>query len=91
MKYIVIQKMIADDKFYEFPIIFPNALIHKDVAEAITRMKFLKNSFIAAAGEFTLHGAVGCSGRSETIGVGSRKETDERLIILNDYGAGINL
>lgn len=86
-KYIVIR---AGD--YEFPIIFPDKLVHEDVAVAMLRLEpicKLKTPVIASAGFVRMDEiSVGAS-ISESLGVGPR-EGDAALIRHYAINHGIN-
>ena len=87
MKYIVFEKTILGMK-QEIPIIFPNLLVHLDVAKALT--KVVETSRIVAAGEFSsldIDAEVG--GKSTSIGIKSRGKKDEILIAYCDYTGGM--
>lgn len=88
MKYVMIQR-----GHQVLPVIFPDYLVHEDVANAIisvlTNMdgnKLTPRQAIAA-GDVTLGGfkMVSCSGHSETLKLESRGDLDERLIIAGHY------
>ena len=84
MKYIVFR---TKDGRQEIPIIFPNHLVHLEVAKAMS--KIVGTSRIVAAGEFSsLEIEANCHGKSSTIGVKSRGKEDERLIAAFDYVFG---
>jgi hypothetical protein len=84
MKYII---FISKDGRQEIPIIFPNNLVHLEVAQAMS--KLVGTSRVVAAGEFSsLAIDAECNGKSTTIGVKSREEQDDRLISNYDYTFG---
>lgn len=104
MKYIVLE--IADinengDRMErEIPVIFPNSLVHRDVAESTTRllrrqqpdgrMRIIK----AVAAGFISSMAIGdgktqCHGESESLNLKSREQEDDRLIHMHDYLFGV--
>ena len=86
MKYIVFRKVTGSFQ-QEIPIIFPNSLVHLEVAQALS--KIVGTSKVVAAGEFSsLDIEPNVSGRSSSIGIGSRGKIDERLIVGNDYNHG---
>lgn len=89
MKYIVFQHDIAGIK-QEIPIIFPNNLVHLEVAKALT--KVIGSSRIVAAGEFSSTDieADSIGGESTTIGIKSRKMQDKKLIWGIDYTQGLS-
>lgn len=84
MKYIIYRTI---DGRREIPIIFPNTLVHLEVAQALS--KLVETSRIVAAGEFSsLSIEAECHGKSTTIGIKSREEIDDRLIANYDYSHG---
>lgn len=89
MKYIVFRSK----KFARaFPVIFPDILVHADVADTIEmHMRCHHNTDIevVSAGELNLFGQeINCSGHSETLGIKSREETDDDLISGFNYHHG---
>lgn len=74
------------------PVIFPNVLVHEDVAEAVKTMPGMQNAKPISAGEVTFNpvDCAHCDGRSDTLDLASRGERDSRIINLNDYGAGLS-
>lgn len=88
MKYIVLK--IKDR---EWPIIFPDMMVHSDVAESMQLhvIRFHdERSRVVAAGSISFFGGnVLCSGESETLGIESRGSEDEKLIKMFDYLHGI--
>lgn len=88
LKYIV---MRVRDR--EWPIIFPDAMVHKDVAETV-RWHLMRHHDqdcrVVSAGSFTCFGGViRCGGESETLKIKSRGKTDVKLIALFDYNHGL--
>lgn len=68
------------------PIIFPNDLVHADVAKALQET-VLKDHTIFSAGSINPLN-LKAEGRSETLGIESSSEIDSYVIKMNDYGAG---
>jgi len=75
MKYIVLRKvskMGDSEMIREYPIVFPDALVHADVAAALAlHLPQLKGAMPCAAGSLSsMHvGEAGaCHGKSETLG-----------------------
>lgn len=71
------------------PIIFPNELVHADIAEYIRDM--LKHTHgwkakIVSAGEINLGMFVNCHGSSSTLEISAQPEIDNNVINMNDYG-----
>jgi hypothetical protein len=95
MKYVVIEARIGDD-VREFPIIFPNILVHSIVAgSVIAGLQAFHNKngkyTVVSAGEISSMDldAGSCHGSSETLKLKSRGEEDDKLITLHDYMHGI--
>lgn len=97
MKYIVLRTVpkMGDSKLVrEFPIVFPDALVHADVAAALAlHLPQLKGAMPCAAGflssmEVGEHGA--CHGKSESLGnLKSRGKEDDVLMMCWDYLHGV--
>lgn len=94
MKYVVMEFKF-NGLTVQYPIIFPNNLVHSGMAEAVTEVLTKQLQEMAtgikpvSAGEVTFHGEVNCSGGSVSLELKSRKVEDETLIHLVDYTAGI--
>ncbi len=85
MKYIMFKQQMDDiDKL--IPIIFPNDLVHEDVAKAL-QQSVLEDCSIASAG-FINPLNLKAEGGSETLNIESNPEIDSHVIKMNDYGAG---
>ena len=83
MKYIILQT--KDGR--KIPIIFPDFMVHSEVANKIGEILSLTNSTkVVSAGEIKIS-VQNCSGKSETLGVGVRKG-DATLIHEYDYFHG---
>jgi hypothetical protein len=90
MKYVMLRCRIGSITKM-VPIIFPNELVHQDVAEAITHLIGMKHGWdaeVVGAGEVGGLDVSACSGGSETLSVSSRKE-DASVINGYDYWHGI--
>lgn len=90
-KYIVVQ--VGVDVKREWPIIFPDMLVHSQMAETI-KTHLMRNhkmtGRIVAAGTVSFFGGeVNCHGESETLEIESRGEEDNSLIKMFDYLHGI--
>lgn len=85
MKYIMFKRE-QDDLTKLIPIIFPNDLVHADVAKALQET-VLKNHAIVSAGSISPLN-LQAEGHSETLGVKSNSIVDSHVIKMNDYGAG---
>jgi hypothetical protein len=86
-----VRAQIGNTLFQDFPFIFPNNLVHGEVALAANAV-LVKHGFkqpepVSAGSYCALDGS--CSGGSESLGLTSRPVTDEQLIQLNDYGVGV--
>ena len=87
MKYIVFRTL---DGRQEIPIIFPNTMVHLEVAQAL--VKLVGTSRVVAAGEFSsLDIDATCHGSSTTIGIKSREKQDSLMIGNYDYHFGMVL
>lgn len=94
MKYIMFKHKLAGDIEQKVPIIFPNHLVHAEVARAmreVFKRQFDTEPEIASAGEINLTGCLdvdSCFGKSETLKKESHKD-DAAIINLYDYLHGI--
>lgn len=90
MKYIVARLSVGITLQYDWPIIFPDNLIHQEMARAVRPMLLqiaTKVEWVAAGEYGPMNGS--CSGESKTLGLKSRGSVDEALIIGFDYNSGI--
>lgn len=95
MKYIVIE-IKAHGITREMPIIFPEALVHLDVANQMiallratnqgSRVRPISAGFLSS---LDAPGHLLCTGKSETLGLESREGIDARLIRMMDYMHGV--
>lgn len=95
MKYVVVRmKNLKGDGHLELPFIFPEAINHDDMARAIAGA--CKESFGGATGAAlpisagfisSMEIGEGCHGESMTLGMKSRREVDDQLISMSDYGS----
>lgn len=92
MKYVVLEIKNGDTK-REWPIIFPDMMVHKQVANHMQHLiRYHHNMLcdVVAAGSISFFGGeVHCSGESETLNLESRGTEDEKLIKMFDYLHGI--
>jgi len=91
MKYIVLQ-IRNGETVREWPIIFPDMIVHSDIANVIQKHLYLQNqdSRVIAAGLVSFFGSqVRCFGESETLNIESRGNEDAKLIKMFDYLHGI--
>ena len=93
MKYIVIEQKTKElDRV--IPIIFPDALVHKDVYESVVHM-LRRTEHPELEAEYEVYSAgscdvkVQCSGKSETLGVESLIKGDDSIINMYDYTHGL--
>ncbi|ECG8630030.1 hypothetical protein CJG84_04740 [Salmonella enterica] len=92
MKYIILRMEGKIPR--EVPVIFPNLLVHADVASAITTMiqadtdtsTSITGIRVVSAGFCDT--AVGCHGRSESLNITSR-DIDDAVINTVDYTFGL--
>lgn len=97
MKYIVVEVTQAGI-VRELPFIFPEAFVHKSMFGYVQREYLFEHQadsvrcvgagFINSVG---VAPAGGCYGESESLGVKSRGELDDKLIPSLDYTHGIQL
>ena len=93
MKFIVIQFEDALGRVIEYPLIFPEGIIHAEMAEAV-KWAIRRSTDVSsipkavAAGEALLDEVVVTNMRSESLGLGPRK-TDEVLIGNIDTTKGV--
>jgi len=90
MKYIMLRIVTAGEIIRELPIIFPDALVHADVAEAITKLPGLYTATPVSAGSLSsLELETQCYGDSQTLDLKSRGDLDSGRICMLDYSHGI--
>ena len=83
MKYIMFEKKLPDDMVQIVPVIFPEALVHSDVAEVMRRLKGIRGLEPVAAGSINML-AQTCYGKSETLQLNARSQ-DAETINFVDY------
>lgn len=95
MKYIVVE-VTQVGIVRELPFIFPEAFVHKSMFEYVQQeylSKYRADSVRCVGAGFInsvgLAPAGGCHGESESLGVKSRGELDDKLISSLDYTHGI--
>lgn len=86
--YIVLSIPMGENLVREVPIMYPDFLVHEDVANAIKAVPGMENSTVVSAGSADL-GVMSCSGRSTTLNLESRGRDDEVLINSYPYAHGI--
>jgi hypothetical protein len=103
VKYIVLQVKTVNDNgefIRELPFIFPNELVHADVATDLAaairsthiderRPGAVLTSVVSAGFISSLSIEGGCHGASETLKIASRGKQDDDLIKTLDYMHGI--
>jgi len=90
VKYLVMQVTGPGDLVREFPVIFPDAIVHKDMAEAMRRLPDMRLSKPVAAGFVSsCHVGPGFHGESESLGLESRERADDELVSMLDYTHGL--
>lgn len=95
MKYVMLEVALSGEMPpFKLPIIFPDKLIHKDMAVAARNIAWGTwprcSVNVVSAGEINL-GAVECFGSSETLKVESREDRDARVIETYNYTHGVEL
>ena len=91
MKYIVMQANVTDESAREDIIMFPDNLVHLDMAETMKHSylrRYRMTSKVVSAG-FVHIGSLECFGKSESLNIGSRPKTDSDLLIAGKYGLNI--
>jgi hypothetical protein len=92
MKYVVL-KVVNKGIERGIPIVFPDLLIHSEVAKQMQHMMLISHSMeteVVSAGFLSLFGTKPeCSGNSESLGIKSRGEQDDQLITMYDYFHGV--
>lgn len=89
MKYIIFEKRMKTLTICH-PIIFPNNLVHADIAQYLI-IGPLNGFKPIRAGEVTfMNGIAVCFGKSETLGLSSDPVRDSHIINMNDYGGGLS-
>lgn len=89
MKYVVMQ-VETHGLMREFPVIFPDGITHKDMAEALRRLPDMRMAKPVSAG-FVSSTDVGPGfhGESESLGLESRERADDELVAMLDYSMGL--
>lgn len=85
MKYVMFVRKIGTME-YAYPIIFPDVLVHADVAKFMHRGD-LRDAHLDSAG-FISPIAMECHGRSESLNLDSKPARDTQVIRMSDYGGG---
>lgn len=91
MKYIMFTQYNENGTVLrKVPIIFPNALTHALIAEALSKSEELTNSKVTSAGEFSSFDLahIAPTGHSESLGVGTDPD-DLSIIRTYDYTHGL--
>lgn len=85
MKYVMIRRGKQ-----VFPVIFPDFLVHEDIADSIIALlsnmdgeKMMPRE-VVSAGDVSVPVAV-CSGSSQTLGINSRHDVDSKVITVGHY------
>lgn len=97
MKYIVIATKLGGME-RELPFIFPDAIVHARMFQYMSHQMTMHhgcNSVTCVAAGFLSSVGVGalgqCYGNSESLGIKSRGEEDDKLMMTLDYTHGIKL
>lgn len=90
MKYVMLRRKYTDGLIQDIPIIFPNMLVHADVAIAIRDVmyKYWPDIEIVRAGEYNISSSE-TSGSSESLELTSAIK-DGDLILGHDYFHGLS-
>lgn len=87
MKYIMLK--IVESEFTRLvPVIFPNSIVHADMARAVQSIPGMELAVVESAGECRVKDAF-CSGASDTLQVKSHGQDDSIVINGMDYFHGI--
>lgn len=84
MKYIMFVRDMGNGMRVAYPIIFPDMLVHADVAKMMHRGD-LRDAVIDSAGFISPMGML-CHGRSESLNLDSQSKRDTDIIRMCDYG-----
>lgn len=84
MKYIIIVRDLGRGTLVAYPILFPNMLVHADVAKNMLRGE-LRGCKVDSAGFLSCIDHT-CYGRSESLNIDSKPERDSNIIQMLDYG-----
>lgn len=90
-KYVMVENKIGDTKFL-FPVIFPDKLVHLQVANAVHRIMpgYHSNGCrVVSAGKIEHIEVLGLGGASETLGIGSKPREDTATIESCSYTHGV--
>lgn len=97
MKYIVISVKFGGME-RELPFIFPDAIVHAQMFQYMSHQMTMRhdaNSVTCVAAGFLSSVGVGtagqCHGESESLGIKSRGEEDDKLIMMLDYTHGVKI
>ena len=93
MKYIMLEIPYTGGIRQKIPIIFPDQLVHEDVAEHMKLMIFRSMAKIAgpvSAGFIDLGSEIACHGDSETLRLHSLEDLDAGVIRTYDYLHGLS-
>lgn len=97
MKYIVgLCREFEDGRWHELPIMFPQALVHKEMAEQLTRIArkcdLMLYEIVGAGFCYVGDGEVVCEGRSESLSIKSRGALDTAAFArCNSYESGTQI
>ncbi len=93
MKYVVVQVVrkvrnpdgTAGEETLELPVIFPKELVHKDMADMVNlaarrEIDHWQSTKTVSAGFVNFDADIICHGRSESLGMDSRRDVDAKLI-----------
>ncbi len=90
MKYVVIQVPLGKELLREIPVIFPNEIVHLDIAKTLIAMcpGFEKGKAVSAGFVNSMDIDAPLHGKSDSLKLITRDE-DKSLVQMNDYLHGI--
>lgn len=95
MKYVILEVSRDGQPMLEVPFVFPDFLVHKEVADSMRLHICVKHSMDGVVTSVKPVGAGflaspdfhHCHGESESLKLKSRGKVDDRLISMCDYGS----
>lgn len=87
-KYVMLRTKVGTLEI-DVPVIFPDKLVHADVARAIAPLLPGKFEYAVGAGQVNMLEVRSVEGRSESMGIASRGHHDAKVINTYDYTHGV--